>query len=220
MCNVLAGLRQLGAVSPSHVEAAAVANAAWLEDVVGHLLAVLALDRFADYVSDQVRLQPTPFCEASLHACTGRCRGPANGKSPRHPTADTSWLHTQLDAHVVVRPLASTAVHAFISACGRDVSCRLLRGSHSLRQPLRSQHTCLLDMQVVVPVRETAAQALAAVLQGASLCSLQRVLQLLACMYTHHEWHVRHGAYTGIKYLLASRWVAAGCQGLDACPGL
>jgi hypothetical protein len=37
------------------VEAAAVANAAWLEDVVGHLLAVLALDRFADYVSDQVR---------------------------------------------------------------------------------------------------------------------------------------------------------------------
>lgn len=111
-----AGLRQLGAVSASQAEAAAVANAAWLDDVVGHLLAVLALDRFADYVSDQV----------------------------------------------------------------------------------------------VVPVRETAAQALAAVLQGASLCSLQRVLQLLACMYTHHEWHVRHGAYTGIKYLLASRWVPAG----------
>lgn len=59
--------------------------------------------------------------------------------------------------------------------------------------------------QVVVPVRETAAQALAAALQATSLYSLQRVLGLLACMYNHHEWHVRHGAYTGIKYLLASR---------------
>jgi hypothetical protein len=36
------------------VEAAAISNAAWLEDVVVHLLCVLALDRFADYVSDQV----------------------------------------------------------------------------------------------------------------------------------------------------------------------
>jgi acetylglutamate kinase len=54
-------------------------------------------------------------------------------------------------------------------------------------------------------VRETAAQALAAALQATSLYSLQRVLGLLACMYNHHEWHVRHGAYTGIKYLLASR---------------
>lgn len=34
--------------------AASTANAAWLEDVVVHLLCVLALDRFADYVSDQV----------------------------------------------------------------------------------------------------------------------------------------------------------------------
>jgi hypothetical protein len=62
-------------------------------------------------------------------------------------------------------------------------------------------------MQVVVPVRETAAQALAAALQATSLYSLQRVLELLTSMYNHSEWHVRHGAYTGIKYLLASRWV-------------
>jgi hypothetical protein len=61
-------------------------------------------------------------------------------------------------------------------------------------------------MQVVVPVRETAAQALAAALQATSLYSLQRVLELLTSMYNHSEWHVRHGAYTGIKYLLASRW--------------
>lgn len=49
-----AGLRKLAAVAPAQAEAAGIANAAWLEDVVMHLLCVLALDRFADYVSDQV----------------------------------------------------------------------------------------------------------------------------------------------------------------------
>lgn len=53
-CVWHAGLRKLAAVSSAQVEAAAIANAAWLEDVVMHLLCVLALDRFADYVSDQV----------------------------------------------------------------------------------------------------------------------------------------------------------------------
>lgn len=53
-CVWHAGLRKLAAVGSAQVEAAAIANAAWLEDVVMHLLCVLALDRFADYVSDQV----------------------------------------------------------------------------------------------------------------------------------------------------------------------
>ncbi|KAF6253887.1 SNF2 family N-terminal domain-containing protein [Scenedesmus sp. NREL 46B-D3] len=97
------GLRNVALVSPGAFEAAATANAAWLEDVVMHLLCVLALDRFADYVSDQV----------------------------------------------------------------------------------------------VVPVRETAAQALGAALQPTSLLTLQRVLELLSSMHKHHEWSVRHGAFTG-----------------------
>lgn len=54
-CRQSAGLRRLGVVLPDMVDAAAAANAAWLEDVIEHLLCVLALDRFADYVSDQVR---------------------------------------------------------------------------------------------------------------------------------------------------------------------
>lgn len=69
-------------------------------------------------------------------------------------------------------------------------------------------------------MRETAAQALAAALQATSLYSLQRVLELLACMYNHREWHVRHGAYTGIKYLLASRCAVQDSlhgQGQGAC---
>lgn len=45
----------MGEVAHEVFEAAAAANAAWLEDVIMHLLCVLALDRFADYVSDQVR---------------------------------------------------------------------------------------------------------------------------------------------------------------------
>ncbi|WIA33345.1 hypothetical protein OEZ86_006482 [Tetradesmus obliquus] len=110
-----AGRRNLALVSPDAFEAAACANAAWLEDMIMHLLCVLALDRFADYVSDQV----------------------------------------------------------------------------------------------VVPVRETAAQALGAALQPTSLLTLQRVLELLSSMHKHHEWSVRHGAFTGIKYLLASRPEAA-----------
>eukprot|EP00878_Enallax_costatus_P014774 GHUV01015460.1.p1 GENE.GHUV01015460.1~~GHUV01015460.1.p1 ORF type:complete len:871 (+),score=335.55 GHUV01015460.1:1027-3639(+) len=105
------GLRRLGVVLPDTLEQASAANAAWLEDVIEHLLCVLALDRFADYVSDQV----------------------------------------------------------------------------------------------VVPVRETAAQALGAALQPTSLSTLQRVLELLSSMHKHQEWSVRHGAFTGIKYLLASR---------------
>lgn len=81
------------------------------------------------------------------------------------------------------------------------VACKAWAGATS------THHSCawVCVLQVVVPVRETAAQALAAALQATSLFSLQRVLELLAFMYNHHEWHVRHGAYTGIKYILASR---------------
>ena len=42
------------AVSPVDCAAAAAANLGWVEDCASHLLAVLALDRFGDYLSDQV----------------------------------------------------------------------------------------------------------------------------------------------------------------------
>lgn len=48
------GKLALGPVSAADVAAAAAANAAWLEDCAIHLLCVLALDRFGDFVSDQV----------------------------------------------------------------------------------------------------------------------------------------------------------------------
>lgn len=49
-----AGLRTLVMVEPEQAVAAAEANAGWLEDCIMLMLCVLALDRFADYVSDQV----------------------------------------------------------------------------------------------------------------------------------------------------------------------
>jgi HEAT repeat protein len=71
----------------------------------------------------------------------------------------------------------------------------------------------LLLPQVVVPVRETCAQALGAALQPLDIPSLRKVLQLLSSCYqwgaTQRQWHVRHGGFTGIKYLLASRPDAA-----------
>ena len=48
------GKLALGAVSAADAAAAAAANAGWLEDCAIHLLCVLALDRFGDFVSDQV----------------------------------------------------------------------------------------------------------------------------------------------------------------------
>ena len=38
--------------------AAAAANAVWVEDCIIRIVCVLALDRFADFVSDQVRTLP------------------------------------------------------------------------------------------------------------------------------------------------------------------
>jgi hypothetical protein len=61
-CCYCAGRRNLALVTPDAFEAAACANAAWLEDVIMHLLCVLALDRFADYVSDQVSAELLPAC--------------------------------------------------------------------------------------------------------------------------------------------------------------
>lgn len=48
------GIMQLRPCSAADAIAAVSANEAWLEECVIHLLCVLALDRFGDYVSDQV----------------------------------------------------------------------------------------------------------------------------------------------------------------------
>jgi hypothetical protein len=68
-----AGLRNLAPVTADAFEAACCANAAWLEDVIMHLLCVLALDRFADYVADQVGLLMMPACRTRICMCL-RCK--------------------------------------------------------------------------------------------------------------------------------------------------
>ena len=49
------GKRRLAAVTGAQAAAATELNATWLEDCVIRLMCVLALDRFGDFVSDQVR---------------------------------------------------------------------------------------------------------------------------------------------------------------------
>lgn len=49
---------------------AAEARAAWLQDCISLLLAVLALDRFADYVSDAVGGSVQAAPAAGLHLCS------------------------------------------------------------------------------------------------------------------------------------------------------
>ena len=50
------GKRRLSGVTAAHAAAAAQSNAIWLEDCVIRLMCVLALDRFGDFVGDQVKL--------------------------------------------------------------------------------------------------------------------------------------------------------------------
>ena len=70
------GQQRLAEVRPEQAVAAAVANLVWLEDCAARLICVLALDRFGDYVSDQVciissGLSPYNACRTCT-AITGR----------------------------------------------------------------------------------------------------------------------------------------------------
>lgn len=72
------GKLALGPVSAADAAAAAAANAGWLEDCAIHLLCVLALDRFGDFVSDQVG-GGAGSCASALHlpcGAGGRGQGP------------------------------------------------------------------------------------------------------------------------------------------------
>ena len=60
-------------------------------------------------------------------------------------------------------------------------------------------------LQVVAPVRETAAQALGAAVQPLPRAHAQALLALLHQLVQQEKWDVRHGGLLGLKYLLAAR---------------
>lgn len=60
-------------------------------------------------------------------------------------------------------------------------------------------------MQMVAPVRETAAQALGAAVQSLPVNTIKIILGLLQQMVVYSSWEVRHGGLLGLKYLLAAR---------------
>ncbi len=80
------GTMQLRPCSAEEAASAAAANAAWLEECVIHLLCVLALDRFGDYVSDQVSNHSTTFLPPQ------HCRIHGAGR----PSAHSSCWHDQM----------------------------------------------------------------------------------------------------------------------------
>ena len=60
-------------------------------------------------------------------------------------------------------------------------------------------------VQVVAPVRETAAQALGSAARGLSGTSLQVLARHLVALVNQKEWGVRLAGLLGIKYVLAAR---------------
>ena len=60
-------------------------------------------------------------------------------------------------------------------------------------------------LQVIAPVRETAAQAVGAAMQPLPVGSAQALLALLHQLIKQQQWDVRHGGLLGLKYLLAAR---------------
>ncbi len=65
------------------------------------------------------------------------------------------------------------------------------------------------DVQVVAPVRETAAQALGAASRSLPSAKLGVLARHLATLVRRPEWEVRLGGLLGLKYLLAARSDAA-----------
>jgi hypothetical protein len=65
-------------------------------------------------------------------------------------------------------------------------------------------------MQVVAPVRETAAQGLGSAARGLPGTSLQTLMRHLTALVAQKEWGVRLAGLLGIKYVLAARLDQAG----------
>ena len=59
--------------------------------------------------------------------------------------------------------------------------------------------------QVVAPVRETAAQALASILHLVPLQSVLRLSAVVRLLLSRPEWEVRHGGQLALRYLVAVR---------------
>ena len=60
-------------------------------------------------------------------------------------------------------------------------------------------------VQVVAPVRETAAQAVGAAAQPLPISLAQDLLAVMQQLVKQEQWDVRHGGLLGLKYLLAAR---------------
>ena len=91
-----------------------------------------------------------------------------------------------------------------LGPCAQRSSQLTLRTPHSTCTSLSS------PLQVVAPVRETAAQALGSAARGLPGSALQVLARHLAALVAQKEWGVRLAGLLGIKYVLAARLDQAG----------
>jgi TATA-binding protein-associated factor len=145
------GKPYLAAQPPDAAITAIAANASWLEDCIVRTVCVLALDRFADYVSDQVFGCSDARATAKLqHICQLQLAKPK---------------HFDQFAQAVA-PVRETAAQA-LGAAVQPLSSKSLRVLLGLLQTLANceqwevRHSGLLALKYVVAARpDTAAQLL------------------------------------------------------------
>ena len=116
---------------------------------------------------------------------------------------------------------ASLGLRAIISTHGegagkvRNVSAAATTTAHAAwleDMALRVLCVCALDHfgdfnfdKAIAPVRDTAAQVLAAIARYMDSGAVKQILSILLTLQQHHEWKVRHGGLLGVKYLVAVR---------------
>lgn len=145
------GKPRLAPVTPEAAAAAAVANAGWLEDCIIRIVCVLALDRFADFVSDQAStLEPNkPWTRTPCNyiysdaVCDQAFAGNAQVVAPVRETAAQAL-------GAAVQPLSVDALRVLLSQL-QTLACN---------EQWEVRHSGLLALKYVVAARPDAAAQL------------------------------------------------------------
>ena len=178
------GQLDLQASSRADAAKAVTDNKMWLDSCLAHILCVLALDRFGDYISDQASLCPPNSHFASVSTSVSKSYNDDTSFFKKHELAE--WLF--------LRPIRAGQSMMESSSPRSNASSELPLVNNTAR-----------FLQATAPVRETAAQALGAASRACTAGQKQSILCSLSVMTKHQEWPVRQAGFLGLKYLLAAQ---------------
>ena len=177
------GSPELGSTSAAAAEAAAAANLCWLEDCIVRIICVLALDRFADFVSDQAS-----YCSAWHVQYCRRLRCVIQVRNLHGDEVDV--FRGTLSARSSDKGDAPAPDVSPWKRSGDAVLCGGRSGGRG---------------QAVAPVRDVAAQALGAAVQPVPPPVLLALVRQVGILAGHHQWEVRHSGLLALKYIVAAR---------------